>query len=257
MVNMDLKELAIMLVDAEEAAKPISEKYKQDFTEKEAYDVQILVRDEKLRRGQRVIGKKIGFTSQAMRKQFNYHSCDYGNIFDKQIFEQGSAIKLDNFLTPRVEGEIAFILKEDLSGPGVTVSDVVRATDGVMACLEFVDTRWDFGIQVLDSIADNAACGGFVLGSKFVRLDNLDLRYIAMFVQKNGVLLSSGAGVEVMGDPLNAVAWLANKLHEHGAKLKAGDIILSGAITGAVEVNKGDVLDVSFSTLGNIQIRFE
>lgn len=257
MMNMDKKELAMMLVKAQETAIPVPEKYRQQFTVEEAYSVQELVREERERQGHKVIGKKIGFTSKAMREQFNFDQPDYGNLFLDQSYATGSAIDVSKFVAPRAEGEIAFVLKEDLSGPGVTSADVLRATEGVMACLEFIDSRWDFKFEVVDSIADNGGCGGFLLGSKLVKLDGLDLRYIAMFVKKNGELISSGTGVEVLGDPLNAVAWLANKLAEHGTHLKAGDVILSGALTGAVPVAKGDVLNVSFSTLGDVDVRFE
>lgn len=155
-----------------------------------------------------------------------------------------------------MEGEIAFVLHIDLAGPGVTTADVCQATKGVMACLEFVDFRWDFNVSFFDSVADNAACGGFLLGSRVVPLHGLDLRYIAMFMMKNGELVSSGAGVEVMGDPLNAIAWLANKLGEHGDRLRAGDVVLSGAITAAVPVVAGDSMNICFSKLGNIEVRF-
>ena len=255
-MKMDQKQLASMLADAQENGKPVPAEYRQSFSPDEAYAVQAMVHDEKLRRGHRVLGKKIGFTSRAMRMQFNCDEPDYGNLFSDQIFTQGSAIEISRFITPKVEGEIAFLLQTDLAGPHVTSADVLRATYGIMACLEFVDSRWDFAINVLDSIADNAGCGGFALGSKLVKLDGLDLRYIAMFVEKNGELISSGAGVEVLGDPLKAIAWLANRLAAHGERLRAGDIVLSGAITGATPAVKGDAFNVSFSELGSIGVRF-
>ena len=256
-MNVDQRTLAVMLADAQETGKPVTAEYKQAFTLEEAYAVQIMVRDEKIRRGHRVLGKKVGFTGRAMRQQFNVDEPDYGNLFSDQIFTQGAAIDTSRFVAPKVEGEIAFIMQADLRGPHVTVADVIRASHGVMACLEFVDSRWDFGITVLDSIADNAGCGGFALGSTLVKLDGLDLRHIGMYVEKNGVLISSGAGIEVLGDPLNSMAWLANKLAEHGEYLRAGDIVLSGAVSGATPAAKGDVFHVSFGTLGSIGVRFE
>ena len=256
-MQVERKQLAVLLVDAQESGKPVPAEYRQEFTLEEAYAVQVLVRDEKIRRGHRVLGKKVGFTGRAMRQQFNFDQPDYGNLFSDQIFTQGAAIDTSRFVAPKVEGEIAFIMQSDLSGPHVTVADVLRATYGVMACLEFVDSRWDFGITVLDSIADNAGCGGFALGSKLLKLEGVDLRYTAMFVEKNGVLISSGAGIEVLGDPLNSIAWLVNKLAEHGDGLRAGDIVLSGAISGATPAVKGDVFNVSFSNLGSIGVRFE
>jgi len=256
LIQMDKQKLASMLIEAQQTAKPLPASFRQDFTLEEAYEIQALVRDEKIRQGRRVIGKKIGFTSKGMRRQFQVDRPDYGNLFDDQIFTQGTKIDTSRFIVPRAEGEIAFILERDLRGPGVTAADVLRATYGVMACIEFVDSRWDFPFSIVDSIADNGGCGGFLLGSRLVRLEGLDLRYIAMFVEKNGELISSGAGVEVLGDPLNSVAWLANALSVHGNELKAGDIILSGAITSSVPVAKGDLVNVSFSTLGNISLCF-
>lgn len=260
MSKMNPKELARLLLEAGEKVVPLGPELAPDFaTEEDAYAVQVEVRDEKIRRGCRVVGKKIGFTGKAMRQQFGLKRPDYGNVFSDQVFPQGTPIAVDNFFNPKVEGEIAFILKSDLRGPGVTVSEVVQATQGVMACLEFVDTRWDMARMKFDirhSIADNAACGGILLGSRLVPLEGLDLRYLAMFVEKNGELVSSGAGVEVMGDPANAVAWLANAMAEHGNYLKAGEVILSGAITGATPVQAGDSMQVSFSQLGSISVKF-
>ncbi|MDR1376537.1 MAG: 2-oxopent-4-enoate hydratase, partial [Synergistaceae bacterium] len=224
MLNMEKKDLAALLLKAQKEAIPVPSKYRQDFTLEEAYGVQICIKEAKGAQGRRVVGKKIGFTGRGMRRQFGIDTPDYGNLFDDQMFVQGTTLDTVKFVKPRVEGEIAFLLKKDLAGPSVTVYDVLDATQGVMACLEFVDSRWDFDITFMDSIADNGGCGGFLLGSRMLDLKGLDLRYIAMFMTKNGELMYSGTGVEVMGDPLNAVVWLTNKLTEHGTHLKAGDI---------------------------------
>lgn len=255
-MQSNTQQLAAMLLEAQRTAVPVSEEFRQDFTLAEAYAVQECIRQEKERQGARVIGKKVGFTSRAMREKFGIDIPDYGSLFSDQIFAQGTSIKASQFIKPHVEGEIAFLLAEGLQGPGVTVGDVHRATKGVMACLEFVDFRWGFTPTFYDSVADNAACGGFLLGSKLIPLDGLDLRYIAMFMTKNGALINSGAGVEVMGDPVNAVAWLANTLAEHGGALKAGQIVLSGAITAAEPVRSGDSMTVCFSKLGQISVQF-
>ena len=256
MMNKDKHQLAQLLLEAKDTAAPLPVEYRQAFTLEEAYDVQRELTALKVARGQRVVGKKIGFTGRAMRKQFNIDTSDYGSLFNDEVFSQGTPIPVSKFISPKVEGEIAFLLKKDLKGPGANIYDVLDATQGVMACLEFVDSRWGDSIGFIDSVADNGGCGGFLLGSKILPLVDLDLRYIAMFVQKNGELLSSGAGVEVMGDPMNAVAWLANCLAAHGDYLKAGDIILSGALTGATPVVAGDNLSVCFSQLGNIDVKF-
>lgn len=256
MLTMDKKEIAKMLLKAHEEAKPIPLEYRQDFTIEEAYAVQTEVMKEKIARGGRVIGKKIGFTGRGMRKQFGIDTPDYGNIFDDEIYAQGTAIEAGKFISPRVEGEIAFLLKKDLSGPNCTVYDVIQATDGIMACLEFVDSRWGSNFTFIDSVADNGGCGGFLLGSKFRKLEEIDLRTIGMYMTKNGELVHSGAGVEVMGDPINAVVWLANQLAEHGSSMKAGDIVLSGAVTASVPVEAGDCMNICFAELGNIEVKF-
>ena len=255
-MHLQKEQIARMLMEAQDTAVPIPEKHRQDFTLEEAYAVQTLIREQKEKQGVRVVGRKVGFTGKAMREKFHIDIPDYGNLFHDQYYPQGQPIAAKKFIRPHVEGEIAFLLHKDLAGPGVTAAEVYRATAGVMACLEFVDFRWGFDITFCESVADNAACGGFLLGSKVVPTDGLDLRYIAMFLQKNGELVSSGAGVEVMGDPPNAVAWLANKLAEHGDRLRAGDIVLSGAITAAVPVAGGDSVSVCFSELGNIEVKF-
>lgn len=248
--------LAEALLNAQDTATRLPGELRQIFTEQDAYEVQRQLTRLKETRGSRVVGRKIGLTSRAMQRQFGIETPDYGNLFDDERFSQGTPIDTARFIEPRVEGEIAFLLKKDLTGPSVTVSDVLAATEGVMACAEIIDNRWGPGFTVLDSIADNASCGGFLLGSKLVPLINLDLRYLAMFLQKNGELVHSGAGVEVMGDPLNAVAWLASRLSAHGSGLKAGEIVLSGAITAAVPVQAGDCVSICFSQLGDIHMMF-
>lgn len=248
--------LAQMLIEAQARATPIPVIHRQEFTFDTAYAVQNAVRDEKIRRGARVLGKKIGLTSRAMRAQFNVDQPDYGNLFSDQYVLRGEALEASRFIAPKVEGEIAFIMRTALEGPCVTVADVLRAVEGVTACLEFVDSRWDFPMNVLDSIADNASCGGFALGNRLLRPDVLDLRREGMFVERNGALVASGTGVEALGDPLQAVVWLVNKLAAYGEGLAPGDIVLSGALTGATPASKGDVFHVSFTHLGEIGVHF-
>lgn len=255
-MNMTPQAIAECLLDARDRAAPLPAGLRQTFTEQEAYEVQQRLTRLKEARGSRRVGRKIGLTSRAMQRQFGIESPDYGNLFDDELFLQGTPIDTARFIEPRVEGEIAFLLKKDLTGPRVTVSDVLAATEGVMACAEIIDNRWGPGFTVLDSIADNASCGGFLLGSKLLPLKDLDLRLVAMLLRKNGELVHSGASVEVMGDPLNAVAWLASQLSAHGSGLKAGEIVLSGAITAAVPVQAGDCVSICFSQLGDIHMMF-
>ncbi len=257
MLTIEKEKLAQLLFDAKKNAKEVDRAYRQKMTLEEAYDVQRELTKLKVASGQRVIGKKIGFTGKAMRKQFNIDQPDYGSLFADELFVQGTPIDTSKFISPKVEGEIAFLMKEDLKGPNCNVYDVLRATEGVMACLEFVDGRWGTdGITFIDSVADNGGCGGFLLGSKMLRLVDLDLRAEGMYMLKNGELMASGCGVEVLGDPLNAVAWLADCLARHGDYIHAGDILLSGALCGALPAAPGDNMSICFSRLGTIDIKF-
>lgn len=257
MNGMEKEKIADLLLEAQRTAVPLPLHLRQSFTLDEAYEVQKCVVEKKLAQGHRILGKKIGLTSKAMRDAMGIDRPDFGSIFSDGIYPQGIPLKRDAFITPRVEGEIAFLLKEDIKAANCTVYDVIKATEGVMACLEFVDSRWGKDFSFYDSVSDNASCGGFMLGSKLVSLTDLDLRYIGLYMTKNGALINSGLGVEVMGDPLNAVVWLANQMIERGDYLKAGDIILSGSLVAAVPVEKGDSMNICFSQLGNIEIKFE
>jgi 2-keto-4-pentenoate hydratase len=255
---VDAKVLAGLLMQAREKQIPVPNTYKEGLSISDAVEIQRELTRQMVAKGARVIGKKVGFTGKSMRETFHMPGPDYGSLFDVECFSQGTPLDSSRFIYPRVEGEIAFLLKKDLAGPGVNIYDVLDATQGVMACLEFVDSHWETtDFTPGGGVADNGGCGGFMLGSKMLPLADLDLRYIAMFMHKNGELVNSGAGVEVMGDPMNAVAWLANKLYERGdPHLKAGDIVLSGAITPAVPVQKGDNMTISFSRLGSIDVKF-
>ncbi|PWV83096.1 2-oxopent-4-enoate/cis-2-oxohex-4-enoate hydratase [Halomonas sp. A11-A] len=183
---------------------------------------------------------------------------DFGQLTDRMVINQGESIAMKSLIQPKAEGEIAFVLKRDLNGPGVTVADVLRATEGVMACFEIVDSRIrDWKIRIQDTIADNASCGVFVLGDRLVDPRNLDLFTTGMVLEKNGRIVGTGAGAATMGSPAIAVAWLANTLGQLGMSLKAGDVILSGALSAMVPVNAGDNLRMTLAGIGSCSVRFE
>jgi 2-oxopent-4-enoate/cis-2-oxohex-4-enoate hydratase len=183
---------------------------------------------------------------------------DFGQLTDRMVINQGESIAMKSLIQPKAEGEIAFVLKGDLNGPGVTVADVLRATEGVMACFEIVDSRIrDWKIRIQDTIADNASCGVFVLGDRLVDPRNLDLFTTGMVLEKNGRIVGTGAGAATMGSPAIAVAWLANTLGQLGMSLKAGDVILSGALSAMVPVNAGDNLRMTLAGIGSCSVRFE
>jgi 2-oxopent-4-enoate/cis-2-oxohex-4-enoate hydratase len=204
-----------------------------------------------------VIGKKIGVTSKAVMDMLGVYQPDFGLLTDAMVYNEGEAIPASRLIQPKAEGEIAFILKRDLQGPGVSAADVLAATEGVMACFEIVDSRIrDWKIKIQDTVADNASCGVFVLGDRLVDPRGLDLTTCGMVLEKNGEIVATGAGAAALGAPANAVAWLANTLGALGIPLKAGEVILSGSLAIMVPVQAGDSLRVSIGGIGGCSVRF-
>ena len=209
------------------------------------------------RDSRKVVGKKIGLTSIAMQKLIGVNEPDYGHLFDSMLVREGEPVPCSRLLLPKVEGEVAFVLKRRLKGPGVTIADVLRATEGVMASIEIVDSRVrDWKIKLEDSVADNASSARFVVGSRLVDPAGIDLRLVGMVLEKNGEVVNTGAGAAVLGHPAASVAWLANKIGEFGIALEEGEIILSGALTAAVDARAGDSFLISFGGLGTVGVRF-
>lgn len=223
----------------------------------EAYYVQLHTIQANLDSGERITGKKIGLTSKAMQEMLGVDEPDYGHLTDKMEAENGGTISFDRVLQPKVEGEIAFILKEDLIGPNVTSLDVLQATDVIVPALEIVDSRIkDWKITLEDTVADNASSGLYVLGSTPKKLTDIDIKQIGMAFYKNDTLQNTGVGAAALGNPVNCVAWLANKLAKYDISLKAGEVILSGALSAAVEAHPGDYFRVKFAELGEVSIHF-
>ncbi|MCY1289601.1 2-hydroxyhexa-2,4-dienoate hydratase [compost metagenome] len=244
-------------LDKAEALAPLTERH-PDLAIEDAYAIQQRLIARRLERGERIIGKKIGVTSQAVMDMLGVGQPDFGQLTDAMVVEQGASVPMRNLIQPKAEGEIAFVLKHDLAGPGVTVADVLRATEGVMACFEIVDSRVrDWKIKIQDTVADNASCGVFVLGDRLVDPRGLDLVTTGMVLEKNGRVVGTGAGAASMGSPAIAVAWLANTLGRLGMSLKAGEVILSGALSAMVPVEAGDNLRVSIAGIGGCSVRFD
>ncbi len=228
-----------------------------DITIEDAYAIQQRLNARRLAAGERIIGKKIGVTSQAVMNMLGVHQPDFGMLTDAMVYNEGQAIEAKTLIQPKAEGEIAFLLKRDLQGPGVTAADVLAATEGVMACFEIVDSRIrDWKIKIEDTVADNASCGVFVLGDRVVDPRGLDLVTCGMVLEKNGEVVVTGAGAATMASPLNAMAWLANTLGRLGVPLKAGEVVLSGALGAMVPVKAGDNLRVSIGGIGGCSVRF-
>src|SRR5690554_1523987 len=235
---------------------PLTDRY-PELTISDAYNIQRRLMQRRLDDGERIIGKKIGVTSQAVMNMLGVNQPDFGQLTDRMVVNQGDVVPMSEMIQPKAEGEIAFVLKHDLAGPGVTAADVLRTTEGVMACFEIVDSRIrDWKIKIQDTVADNASCGVFVLGDRLVDPRSLDLFTTGMVLEKNGEIVGTGAGAATMGSPAIAVAWLANTLGELGMKLNAGDVILSGALSAMVPVSAGDNLRMSLAGIGGCSIRF-
>lgn len=223
-----------------------------------AYAIQQRLMQRRLESGERVIGKKIGVTSRAVMDLLGVFQPDFGWLTDRMVYIDGESIPASALIQPKAEGEVAFLLKHTLKGPGVTRGDVMDATEGVMACFEIVDSRIrDWKISIVDTIADNASCGAFVLGNRLVDPRDVDLYTCGMVLEKNGEIVATGAGAAAMGHPAEAVAWLANTLGERGIALEAGEVILSGSLGTMVPVASGDALRVSIGGMGGCSVRFE
>ena len=237
--------------------RPFTERF-EDFTIDDAYHVSLRMVERRVQSGERIIGKKIGVTSKAVQNMLNVYQPDFGYLTDSMAYSEGEEMPISKLLIqPKAEGEIAFILKKDLMGPGVTNADVLAATDCVIPCFEVVDSRienWEIKIQ--DTVADNASCGLFILGDKAISPRKIDLTTCGMVVDKNGSVISTGAGAAALGSPVNCVTWLANTLGKFGIPLKAGEVILSGSLVPLEPVKAGDHMRVSIGGMGSASVRF-
>jgi 2-oxopent-4-enoate/cis-2-oxohex-4-enoate hydratase len=210
------------------------------------------------RDGEQIVGKKIGVTSKPVQDMLGVFQPDFGFLTDAMEYPDGAEIPVaGNLIQPRAEGEIAFRLKRDLQGPGVTEQDVLDATESILPCFEIVDSRirnWEIKIQ--DTVADNASCGVYVLGETAVDPRDFDLPKLKMTIWKNGEYHSEGLGSAVQGNPLTAVAWLANTLGEFGIPFKAGEVILSGSLAPLIPVVAGDEMRLEIEGIGGCSCRF-
>jgi 2-keto-4-pentenoate hydratase len=241
---------------AGKGVEPITVLY-PDITIQEAYQIQLATIHKKVAAGSRIVGKKIGLTSLAMQQLLKVDQPDYGHLLDEMVVENGGTIAFSRVLQPKVEAEIAFVLKKDLIGPRVTATEVLLATDYVLPALEIVDSRVaDWKIKLQDTVADNASSGLYVLGGKPVKPEEVDLTLAGMVLYKNGNVMNTGVGAAALGNPAACVAWLANKLFEFGITLKAGEVILSGALSAAVNAEPGDHFRARIAHLGEVSVSF-
>ena len=220
----------------------------------DAYEIAKKVSALRLADGRRITGHKVGLTSKAMRDMSQADEPDFGTLFDHWFVPEGSTIPADGLFRPLVEIELAFVMNDRLEGPRANAADVIRATDFVLPAIEIVDSRFVDRPQLVDTIADVASCGLVVLGGNPRRLCDIDIRRIGGTLVKNGEIEESGVAAAVMGNPVNAVAWLANKLHEFGVTIEPGHVVLSGSFVRAVRLGAGDTITALFDELGDVTI---
>lgn len=222
-----------------------------------AYEVQRLNTERMLAAGRRLIGRKIGLTSAAVQRQLGVDQPDFGALLSGMALGDGGTVPAGRLLQPKVEAELALILGADLTSPDCTTAEVRTATASVCPALEIVDSRiagWD--ITIVDTVADNASSGLFVLGGTQVPIDDLEPADVGMRLYRGDDLVSEGSGRDCLGDPLNAAAWLASTLARRGDPLRAGDIVLTGALGPMVPASPGDVFVAEISNLGSVRISF-
>lgn len=234
-----------------------------DMTMADGYAIQSAWLDIKRAEGRKTIGYKIGLTSRAMQVNSQIDEPDYGSLLDDMLFPEGGDVPTDRFISPLVEVELAFILGRPLKGPGVSLFDVLAATDYVVPALEIIDLRVQpvdpetkSPMKALDTISDNAACAGIVMGGRPVKADAVDLRWVGCLLHRNGVIEETGLAAGVLNHPANGVAWLANKLAPFDVTLQPGEILLGGSFTRPVLARPGDVFHADYGMLGGIGLRF-
>jgi 2-oxo-hept-3-ene-1,7-dioate hydratase len=246
------------LLRAERDRKPIPQPSRTyaGLEIEDAYRIQDLWLQARLSGGARVAGHKIGFTSRAMQLASKMTEPAYGWMLDDALYNDSAHILGGRFMKPRLEVELAFVMGADLEGPGTRIYDVLRATELVLPALEIIDYRTEVPRTNVDTIADNAAFGAMVVGSRPIRPLDVDLHWIGATLSRNGIIEESGVSAAVMGHPGAAIAWLVNKLHAGEAGLKKGQIILSGSFTRPIDIKGGDVIRADFGPLGAISVSF-
>jgi 2-oxo-3-hexenedioate decarboxylase len=223
----------------------------------DAYAIQYAIRQRKLERGSRLVGLKMGLTSFAKMKQMGVEVPIFGFLVDDFVRPDGGVVEFDQLIHPKIEAEIAFVLKSDLRGPGCHVGDVLAATDFIVPAVEVIDSRYrDFKFDLKSVVADNCSSSRFVTGGRARRVDELDLRALGIVIEKNGEVIATAAGAAVLGHPAASVAMLANMLAERGEHIPAGTFVMTGGATEAYAVQAGDAITVRYQDIGTVSFRF-
>ncbi|MFK0164430.1 2-oxo-hept-4-ene-1,7-dioate hydratase [Rhizobium sp. NPDC090279] len=233
------------------------------MTMDDSYAVQSAWVKKKIAAGRKPIGWKIGLTSKAMQYALNINIPDSGVLFDDMVFEDGATVPPDRFIQPRIEAEIAFVMKAPLKGPDVSIFDVLNATDYVTPALEILDTRilrvdpdTKKARTIVDTISDNAANAGIVTGGRAVKPDQIDMRWMGAIVSRNAEVEETGLGAGVLNQPARGIAWLANRLSQYGDGIEAGQIVLAGSFIRPIEARHGDTINADFGPYGSVSLFF-
>jgi len=222
----------------------------------DAYAISSAVAADRVAKGARIIGHKVGLTSRAMQRSSNIDEPDYGHVFSNMVMNDGAELKRSDFCVPRVEPELTFVLKDRLKGPNVGLVDVMRATEYVIPSIEVIDARVQEPRKIFDTVSDNGAGAALILGGRPVRPDEVDLRWVGAIFHRNSAIEETGIAAGVLGHPALAVAWLANKLAEFDKCLEPGNMVLSGSFTRPVWADAGDTLYADFGALGTVAVSF-
>jgi len=254
----DRDKAADLLMLAEKERKPVVQLSKTwpDITIEDAYAISTEVTRRKIAAGAKLIGHKIGLTSKAMQQSSQINEPDYGHLLDNMLVADGAKVPHANYCVPRVELELAFVLAKPLKGPGVGLLDVLRATEYVVPSIEIIDARVQNPRKIFDTVADNGAAAGIVVGGRPVGPMDIDLRWVGGVMYRNSEIEETGVSAGVLGHPALGIAWLANKLAPFGGVLEPGNIMLSGSFIRPVWAEKGDTLHADFGPLGSVAVQF-
>jgi 2-oxo-hept-3-ene-1,7-dioate hydratase len=227
-----------------------------DMTLDDSYAIAAIGIETKLSRGGRLRGRKVGLTSKAMQRSSQIDEPDFGVLLDEMFFADGARLARDDYCVPRVEMELAFVMGDRLSGPGVSLEDATAATDHIIPSIELIDARAEDPRTIFDTVADNGAAAGVIMGSTRLDPDDLDLRWVGGILVCNGDVEETGLAAGVLGHPAKAVTWLADKLNEFGLAIEAGEVILTGSFVRPVWAQTGDVIVADFGDLGTVTVEF-
>lgn len=259
LTQSQVEEIAQTLLAAEDGCRQIDQiaLTHPGISTEDAYTVQMALVRRRLANGRVITGKKVALTNPAVQQVLGVHEPVFGHLMSDMFVREGEPISCSTIIQPKIEPEIAFVMKHDLAGPGATPAQVLAATAGVMPALEIPAPRIrDWKFTLADISADNAFAARVVLGGTLTPAEGLDLRLLGVIFERNGRLLSTGAGAAVLGNPVDVVAWLANKLAEYGSCIKAGDVVLPGALVVAPDVHPGEFYKATFDRLGSVSAYF-